>query len=145
MSWFILAKYTLAKSKIPKNVFWGAQHLKMYAQGSYRKLVILFWREQLENFKYPQTYHLSLQLRRWKARTKQVPDYIRKFLENPWNTWIWWRIPSRPTKSQILTFFGKEWQKISCKTFHRTKYFLNFFDLSATFCPRLSDEKEFHS
>ena len=32
----------------------------------------------------------------------------KKFQENPWNSWIWLRVPSRPTKSQILTFFGKK-------------------------------------
>ena len=54
----------------------------------------------------------------------QVPERIttkdlRKFQENPWNPWIWLQVPSHPPKSQILTFFGKNLQKIICKTFHR--------------------------
>ena len=48
---------------------------------------------------------------------------IKKFQENPWNAWIWWRVPNRLSKGRILTFFDKKLQKISCKTFHRKKLF----------------------
>ena len=33
---------------------------------------------------------------------------IRKFQENPWNVCIWWLVPSWPSKTQILMFFGKK-------------------------------------
>ena len=56
--------------------------------------------------------------------TKDIgPEEIRKFQKNPWNAWVWWQVPSRPPKSQILTFFSKKLQKISRKTFHRKTYF----------------------
>ena len=37
---------------------------------------------------------------------------IRKFEENPWNSWIWWRVNSGPPKKQTLPF-------AFCKTIHR--------------------------
>ena len=53
----------------------------------------------------------------WKIRTKhdgfclpcngQIPNLrilgIRKFQKNYWKAWNWWKVPSRPPKSQIST------------------------------------------
>ena len=40
---------------------------------------------------------------------------------------MWWWVPDRPPKSQILAFFGKILQKIRCKTFHKKTYFTQFY------------------
>ena len=51
----------------------------------------------------------------------ELPNNLR--LENPWNAWIWWWVPSGPSKNQVLTFFDKKSHKKSCKTFHWKSYF----------------------
>ena len=43
---------------------------------------------------------------------------IRKFYENPRNSWTWWRVPGLSPKCQILKFLSEKSQKISCKTFY---------------------------
>ena len=53
----------------------------------------------------------------------RTTEDFRKFQENPWNTWIWWQVPSHPTKSQ--------------KHSVEKPVLLNFVNLSPTFCPRL--------
>ena len=59
------------------------------------------------------------------------------FPENLWNASIWWRVPSRPTQSQILTFFGKNRKKSAVKHSIEEPILLNVVNLSPTFCPRL--------
>ena len=56
----------------------------------------------------------------------------------PRNPWIWCRLPIRKWKNQVFTFFGKKWQKISCRTFYRKPIWLSFVSFSTTFRPRLS-------
>ena len=40
---------------------------------------------------------------------------MRKFQENPWNAWIWWWLPSRPHKRQILTIVLQNRKKATAK------------------------------
>ena len=48
------------------------------------------------------------------------------------------KVPSRPPKSQILTFFSEKSQNISCKTLHRkTCYFASFREFVSILCPWL--------
>ena len=60
-----------------------------------------------------------------------------KFQENLWNAWIWWRVPSRTTKSQILTFLLKTRKKSAVKHSMQKPILLNFANLFTNFCPGL--------
>ena len=48
------------------------------------------------------------------------------------------------TKSQMLTFFGKNFQKSAVRHSIEKPVLLNFVNLSSTFRPRLSEETDFH-
>ena len=63
-------------------------------------------------------------LKTWDLRNWEISRKSLKCLD-------WYQIPSHPPKSQILTIFGKNLPKISCKKFHKNPYFL-------------SDETDFH-
>ena len=62
---------------------------------------------------------------------------IRKFQENPWNVWIWWLVPSWPSKTQILMFFGKKIEKVSCKIFHGKTHFAQFREFVYNLLPKI--------
>ena len=53
-------------------------------------------------------------------------------------------VPRRPPKSQSLTFFGRNGKKSAVKHSIEKPILLNFMTLSPNFCPRLSEETDFH-
>ena len=48
---------------------------------------------------------------------------IRKFQENPWNTWIWSWVARRPPKIANFDISAKKSCNVRCETFHRKTYF----------------------
>ena len=47
-------------------------------------------------------------------------------------------------KIEIFTFFSEKLQKVSCKNLIQKAIFFNFLNISPLFCPRLSQETNFH-
>ena len=80
-------------------------------------------------------YHQKLSV--WAAR---------KFQENLWNAWSWWRVPRLTPKCQILMVLSKSRKKSAVPyknlnswkiNFMQKPIFLNFVNLCTTFCPGL--------
>ena len=44
--------------------------------------------------------------------------------QNPWNAWIWWWVPSRELKRQILTFVLENREKSAVKHYIKTLFYL---------------------
>ena len=49
--------------------------------------------------------------------------------------------PADHTKTQVLTFFGKKWQKIRCKRFHRKIFFALFCEFVYNSLPKIVVER----
>ena len=69
---------------------------------------------------------------------------IKKFQENIWNAWIWWQVPSRPPKKQILSFVLENSKKSVVKHPIEKPVLLNFLNLSTILSPRLPEKTHFH-
>ena len=67
----------------------------------------------------------------------RVAKRLRKFRENLWNAWVWFRVPSR----QPLV---KTCRKSAVKHSIDKPVLLNFVNMSPTFSPRFSEETYFH-
>ena len=52
---------------------------------------------------------------------------IRKFQENPWNTWTWWRVPVWLSNKQILSILRKDCEKSAVKHSIEKHISLNFW------------------
>ena len=74
---------------------------------------------------------VSVQLKTWRFNES------RKFQENPWNTWIWWWVPSRPLERPILIFVLKSGKKSAKKHSIEKHILFNFLNLATIFYPRL--------
>ena len=62
---------------------------------------------------------------------------LRKFHKNPWNTWDWLRVPSRPQKKQILKVALEKFLKSAVKHFIWKTILSNFVNLPTIFFPSL--------
>ena len=95
----------------------------LYKHWTYSVLLIISAKIKLQLHK--KLFNGLLSIHNWDYLSQKFISFyiLGESHKNLWKSWIWWRVPDSPLKSQILTSFGKKLQKISCKIFHRKTYF----------------------